>query len=1234
MTLPRAVRACLWSALVAVTLVALANVGPRQTATAQGDLIAYTMVDQWPERQQAATGLFQNPADLDVMADGRIFIADPGIGGVHLLLPSGEFATPFGVTGGYPAQLGRVGQVAVGPVPGGGADEERAYVLDTSSNRVVIYDRDGQYLAAWEKVNGQGIAASSDGRVYVLDRDTSQVRALDAATGATRFAVGSRGTDDGQFTSFSDISVAPDGRVMAVTDKMGRRVQLFDLVADADLAADPTRAPASLRRVYDLMDARYTKGDNTCRGERVNALGDDKVFVGAGNTACLINKTAASFAIAASAGNKTICRDTVRLPAIRSDLGFYFALATYNPNTGACGDKRTELATSPAIVRYDDEQLRTLRTMWKASSDAKASNPELFAPSKLSMPAADRMFVVDSSPKYHYYTLDGTTLGSVARDSARRDDNTATEFYMLTNADGTDKFDEVYATYFRIVRSGTRPTFEAGIGRFRNATKVTASGTVEVVEPVWTSPIVNATGGSGGSGGPPRGGRPRVDIGAIAFNATSGELLAVRNETSDQTRSLDMKLARYAPDGTRLAPTWDLPDDGKVNPYADLSVGPDGRIFLLDDLGDKVVILDADGTPAGEVSVVFDARSVAGGPASPDGSVFALREAGAIERYADDGTITARLDGRPLAHSDPTTLTDLVVDAAGRVYVADGQSSLISVFVPTEDGTILPVPDDGTCLFRTGKMASPTTLDLGASTTVSLALDGNCAVSEEPADIVVVVPYYGKLQQGTDPSSGTATTLLQMAARINFTRHRMGLVSYYNTNTVELALTSDHDAYNTAVRNITRFDPPNQDVKARLRDAIEAASELFDNGSTRRKVMVLVDPDYCDPANEFRPGQCTGYVSADEAAATIRASGVTIIVSGGFDAMSLASSDEDMIRPDGDIHRRMVRYRLPEVLASTMAVTDTVPANMTLDPATISGGATWNPPSVDWTAASVDFAGARLSYALTPTQAGRWPTNVSAVADVVDGWGAVHHLTFPVPEVEVIGPTPTPAPPTATLLPTATATTVPTEIPPTATSKPSTVYLPLLWKGVCVPDKVKVDVAIVVDASVSMTGAKMTAARADAARLLDAMALASGDDRAAIVTFAYEVRSVQGLTSDRALLDAALAGVTHTAGTRLDRGLNAALDLLPGTGPQPGSGQIIVVLSDGNQTDELPAAGAAVARARARGVPVFVFGLGSDVNTVLLRSLTTDASHYLFAPDSQQVAEVYARTAASVSRCP
>ena len=662
-------------ALAAVALALLALAAPvasdADPASAQGDLIAYTMVDQWPERREAAEGLLQNPIDLDVASDGRVYIADPGAGGVHTLLPTGVFTTPFGVTGGYPEQLGRVGHLAVGPATGAGeADDtvgqEQVWVLDTATERVVVYDAFGAYLDQWEDVNGESIAASSDGRVFVLDRESTQVRAFDAATGDELFAFGERGTEDGQFSNFRGVSVGPDGRVLAVTDKDGLRVQLFDIATDEELSGDEPPEPATWRKVYDLRDAMFNKGDYTCRGSQVSALGEDKVFVGEATTACLIDGRDVLFAIAASAGSGAICREAVRLPDLRADTTQYYALATYDPNSGACGSKRTELETTPVVVRYDDEELRSVRTVWEAASNDDQRSPIMFAPQKLSMPADDVVFVQDSSSLLRFYSTDGTQLATAARDSSSSDDGTETTFMRLMETEGSETLGEVYAAYIQVRRSGgggghpgPRPReldysaspsqeqpptvqFEMGVGRFTTVERLTQTGAVDVVEAVWADPVVGSSGMRGGHG---------IEIPAIAFNSTTQELLVVQAETVAQQRTTNIVVSRYMPDGTPLDPSWDVPDDGQVNPYADVGVGPDGRVYLLDDIEDVVRVLEGDGTPAYEIPVAMDARSVAGGPPGADGSVFVLREVGAIERLDETGAVTARLDGRPLAFS-------------------------------------------------------------------------------------------------------------------------------------------------------------------------------------------------------------------------------------------------------------------------------------------------------------------------------------------------------------------------------------------------------------------------------------------------------------------------------------------------------------------------------------------------------------------------------------------------------
>lgn len=1198
----------------------------RAESPAQDPLLAYRMVAQWPERSEAAQGLFQSPSDLDMTRDGTVFIADPGVGGVHRLLPTGEWAAPFGVTGGFPAQLGRVGDITVGPdpdVPGFPFSAERLYVLDTAGDRVVIYGPDGSFRAAWTGIKGQGIAAGGfDSRVFVLDKETSEVLALDPKTGAQLFKFGLRGTDDGQFSSFTDVDVSGDGKVIAIGDKRGSRVQIFDLASAEQLAADPALAPAKLRKVYDLTEARFSSGDFACDASRVNSLGGDKVFVGEGNGACVIDGRNVSFAIAASAVKGSICKSTVTLPRLKATTQQYYALAVSDPNVGKCGQKRADLDTSPVVLEYGDDQLKQVDAVFTAASNENADSPLLFAPEALSMPEPGVLFVSDSSSQFRFFNDQGEQVATAERSSQSGSFGGDFTFFTMILADGSDVRGEVQGYYLKGQRVGQDFKVEGGIGRFKTVEKRGQGGIERVIEPVWTDALVSSFN--------------NIEIPALGYNPVTNEFLAVQAETIAQQRTQDIKLVRYAADGRKLKPEWDLPDDGKTNPYVDMAVAPDGRVLMLDDLNDLVRIYSPTGEKLVDVPVSYDARSLAGGPLDPKGSVFILREPGAIERVADDGTVTARLDARPLPFSDPTTLTDLAVDAAGRVYVADGQSSLISVFETADAGDEIPVPNDGECLYKGTSSASPTQLQLGQSTDLNLKLAGRCGVLEPPTDIVVVVPYFQTLQQGQDPSAVTVNELTQLMSRLNFGRHRVGIVSYYNTYATELPLTESRDSYNQKVRDLTRFDRSNPAIKPRLRDALEEAGKLFAGSGDRRKVAVLLRAEYCTPDFEFFPGQCTGIPAAEDAATALRQQGVTIVVvNSGPAPAALASSDEDYVYGAPTVHRRMVRYAPPPTLAGDLTLTAAMPASITVDPAGITGGGAWAAPDIRWQLPSLGFDGLTASARLEPRAAGTVRLGDRIQASFTDGWGKAQTVDFPIPEVEVIGPTATAVPPSAT--PTATATTVPptATTAATATPAPRAIYLPWASNNLCFPVKKRFDIVVALDVSSSMrTDGRLETAKAAVASLLDNVKLGADADRVALVDFATDARVVLGFSADRAAIDAAKAGIGLREGTRIDRGLSAALDLLAGPEARESAGQVVVLLSDGEQKDQPETALAAAALARERGVQVYTIGFGAEADAALLRAVATDPGRYFSARTGADLSAVYGQIAASIPGCP
>jgi len=281
-----------------------------------------------------------------------------------------------------------------------------------------------------------------------------------------------------------------------------------------------------------------------------------------------------------------------------------------------------------------------------------------------------------------------------------------------------------------------------------------------------------------------------------------------------------------------------------------------------------------------------------------------------------------------------------------------------------------------------------------------------------------------------------------------------------------------------------------------------------------------------------------------------------------------------------------------------------------------------------WTVRNVGFAGWEGAFSVRPGQAGHRPTIARADADVVDGFGNRFPVSFPVPWVEVLDPpTPSPTPsPTATSTPTASSTES-----PTATSTPQALFLPLaLREAKCSPELTPVDAVLVIDASRSMAGAKLAAAR-QAARAFGAT-VTLGRDRVAIVAFHSEAWTAIGLTADEAALDAAIDRIEPGSGTRMDRALREALAVLDTT-PRLGATEAVVLLTDGRQDASLDDLVALARSARDGGVQIHAVGLGADADLELLRRLTGDPQLVHVAGDETTLEAIY-RTIAAVIPCP
>jgi Mg-chelatase subunit ChlD len=146
------------------------------------------------------------------------------------------------------------------------------------------------------------------------------------------------------------------------------------------------------------------------------------------------------------------------------------------------------------------------------------------------------------------------------------------------------------------------------------------------------------------------------------------------------------------------------------------------------------------------------------------------------------------------------------------------------------------------------------------------------------------------------------------------------------------------------------------------------------------------------------------------------------------------------------------------------------------------------------------------------------------------------------------------------------------------------------------------------------------------------MDLAMGRDQVAVVRFDTEGEVVLPLTNDRAMVEAAIHGLTSREGTYMDRGLNAAAAALAGPERNVANLPVVVLLTDGQQSGGPAAALEAAGRIRDAGIVLYALALGTDADAATLIAMAGGTDRYRYAPDTAALAGLYAEVARDI-RC-
>ncbi|MCC7018757.1 MAG: VWA domain-containing protein [Ardenticatenales bacterium] len=611
----------------------------------------------------------------------------------------------------------------------------------------------------------------------------------------------------------------------------------------------------------------------------------------------------------------------------------------------------------------------------------------------------------------------------------------------------------------------------------------------------------------------------------------------------------------WAPDGRAIG-NWPVAAGGRAVAASDLTVGG-GRVYIADTGRNRVLVRSLAGDDLGEWRAHDGPQRL---DMTIDGDIVILGRGGWGLRYTTDGVLRAAWRMPGATGAKRADGTDITAGPDGSVYVTYSRVNVGSLVDRAQDvieaagiwrfemsvpppTTLPPSPDPQHCLVDVDKTASPGRVPLGAPVTVMLTVEGECPKTPVPEQILFVVDTSWSMNDGhqyvTVPPGAlerARRVLVPLLGALDPSVVDVGLVTFGDGAALQMVLSDDLADMRSRILRVQA------DGDTRMGAGVDLAhAEL--NGprraaDARRAIVIVSDGVFKDdPRPSIAAARADGIdvhaliVTTPEFTAAVRADLAAML---GADHLHLDPSPERA----RDVIDGVGAWLVEADPFDTLTVRDVVPANMRF----VAGSAV---PPAAWDAATRTLTwtltprptGTRftLTYDVVPEEVGTWPTNVEAEVVWRDVRGGTGLLRFPVPRVEVV-----------------------------TTRR---VYLPFAVRQQCTSWSRPLDLVLVHDVSSSMAAPAADGVRtklevAAEAALVFLERMDPARDRVAVVAFDAEARVAAPLSGDRRAAELALAALTPGRGTRIDRGLQAAIDVVAGD-PRALALPVIVLLSDG-----------------------------------------------------------------------